>query len=474
MVRYVIAGNSVAAVSAIEAIRKRDREAEIVVISPEKYTAYCRPLITYVLARDVEEFRLPYKRESFYKQHDVNVLYGVSMEGLDAKERKVYLSNGEKLSFDKLLIAIGGKPFIPPIENVNGAFTHTFTTIADMKAIEEDLAQVNRVVVIGAGMIGMKAAEALAKRGKRVVIVELLDRILPLVLDHKASEMAQRTLENAGISYILGDSVVAVERDGKGKPYAVVLKSGEKVSCDMVIVAVGVRPNVEPVKDVLKVNRGIVVDDRMETSEEGIFAAGDVVEAYDLILGAKRPNLIWPLAYRQGLIAGANMAGGKRRYVGGFPLNSIGFFGFHVISAGMSAVEPNSPDFDESFEILENYDEKRNTYKKVVIGNNRLMGYLLVNDIKRAGLYTGLIWSRIDVSAFKDTLVDEVSYATACYPPEGSFSYSFSDLKDYRRFGWAVFPKSYRKFFTALPSRLEEICAFDDEGVCIYGGNDKG
>jgi len=471
LTRYVIAGNSVAAVSAIEAIRKRDKEGEIVVLSPENHTAYCRPLITYVLAGDVAEEKLPYKRDSFYKANDVKVLYGVGMEGLDAEKREVYLTSGEKLAFDKLLIAIGGVPAVPPIENLEGEGVFTFTTIGDMKAIDAYLPRVNKVVVIGAGMIGMKAAEALAKRGKKVVIVELLEKILPLVLDKKASSIAEEALAQAGVSFVLGDSVVAVERNREGRVIGVSLKSGARIVCDAVVVAVGVRPNVKPLEGSgLKINRGVVVDDRMETTAEGIFAAGDVVEAYDIILGANRPNLIWPLAYRQGLIAGSNMAGGKRRYVGGFPLNSIGFFGFHVISAGMSAIEASSE--EEGIEVLVDYSEEGKAYRKVVVGNNRLLGYLVVGDVRRAGLYTGLIWSRLDVSTFKKELVKEVALPEAVYPLDGSQPVDFSARKEFRRFGWAVFPKSYRKFFTSFPSRIEEICAFDEEGVCIYGGED--
>ncbi len=474
MAKYVIAGNSVAAVSAIQAIRAADKEGEIVVLSPERYTAYCRPLITYVLAGDVEEWRLPYRRESFYEQNDVKVLYGVGLEGLDAKERRVYLTNGEKLPFEKLLIAIGGVPFVPPIEGVNGPGVYTFTTISDMEAVRSALDTMERVVVVGAGMIGMKTAEALAKRGKKVTVVELMDRILPMVLDTTGSRFAEAALEKAGVSYILGDSVVEVERAAGGKVVGVALKSGRKVPCDAVIVAVGVRPNTGPLEGSgIEVNKGVVVDDRMETNVEGVFAAGDVVEAYDLILGRRRPNLIWPLAYRQGFIAGANMAGGRRRYVGGFPLNSIGFFGFQVISAGMSAVEL-AEGADGSFEVYSRLDEEKGTYRKVVIGNNRLLGFAVVGDVRRAGLYTGLIWSKMDVSSFKELLVEGVSLPEAVYPVEGNLPpMNFSSRKEIRRFGWAVFPYGYRKLFTGYSARIEEVCAFDDMGVCLYDGAEK-
>ncbi|BAT70823.1 FAD-dependent pyridine nucleotide-disulfide oxidoreductase [Thermosulfidibacter takaii ABI70S6] len=472
MVRYLIAGNSVAAVSAIQAIRQRDKEGEIVVLSPERMTAYCRPLITYILAGDVEEWRLPYKRDAFYQQNNVKVLYGVALEGVDTKKRIAHLSDGQKMAFDKLLLAVGGKPFIPPIENVEGPDVYTYTTVADMNAVRERLDEIKRVVVVGAGMIGMKVAEALKKCGKEVTIVELMDRILPMVLDKQGSALAEKALDRAGVSYVLGDSVVGIHRDASGRVKQVELKSGEKIDCDTVIVAVGVRPNIEPVKDSgISVSKGIVVDDLMETNVEGIYAAGDCAEAYDLILGQKRPNLVWPVAYRQGMIAGTNMAGGRRHYVGGFPINAIGFFGFQVCSAGMSAVEDEA---NGSFEILRFLDEEKGIYRKVVLGNNRLLGFAVIGDVRRAGLYTGLIWSRMDVSYFKDKLVTDLSLSEAIYPLEGSLPpMNFSVRKDIRRFGWAVFPYSYRKLFTQYSARIEEICFFDEKGVCLYDGDNN-
>ncbi len=462
--RYVIAGNSVAAVAAIEAIRRRDDGGEIVVISPEPRTAYCRPLITYHLAGQVPSERLPYKQEGFYRARDVRVIYGKALEGLEPEKGRVVLTGGERLEYDRLLLAMGARPFIPPMDGVEGPGVYPFTSIDHMEAVEAHLKDWREVVVVGAGMIGMKAAEALHSRGVRVTIVELLDKILPVVLDNASSLWAQETLEKAGVEYVLGDSVVAVERDPQGGVRGVTLKSGTFIPCQGVIVAVGVRPNVGPLEGSgIEVNKGVIVDDRMETSLENVFAAGDLVEAYDLILGAKRPIQLWPLAYRQGLIAGANLAGGRKRYVGGFPINSVGFFGFKVASAGLSTVEPG---VEESFEVLVYEDREKGIFRKAVVGNNRLMGFLLLNDTSRAGIYSGLIWSRMDVSPFKDALVEEVSLAEACRAvTRGMEPWSFDSMRDFRRMGWALFPRSYRKHFTAMPSRIEEVCAFESE-VC--------
>ncbi|RLD98342.1 MAG: NAD(P)/FAD-dependent oxidoreductase [Aquificota bacterium] len=462
--RYVIAGNSVATVAAIEAIRKRDDKGEIVVISPEPRTAYCRPLITYHLAGQVSSDRLSYKQESFYEARGVRVLYNKALEGLEPEKGRVVLTGGEKLEYDRLLLAIGATPFIPPIEGVKGPGVHPFTSIDHMEAVEAHLKDWKEVVVVGAGMIGMKTAEALHMRGVKVTIVELLEKILPIVLDDASSAWAQEALEKAGVDYVLGDSVVAVERDGRGDVKGVTLKSGAFIPCQGVIVAVGVRPNVAPLEGSgIDINKGVLVDDRMETNLENVFAAGDVVEAYDLILGAKRPIQLWPLAYRQGLIAGANMAGGKKRYVGGFPINSVGFFDFKVASAGLSTVEPG---VEESFEVMVFEDKERGIYRKVVVGNNRLMGFIILNDISRAGVYSGLIWSRMDVSLFKDALVEDMSMPEACrLSAHGLEPWSFESMRDFRRMGWSLFPRSYRKHFTAMPSRIEEVCAFESE-VC--------
>jgi NAD(P)H-nitrite reductase large subunit len=462
--RYVIAGNSVAAVAAIEAIRRRDDKGEILVLSPEPRTAYCRPLITYRLAGQVSAECLPYRQESFYKAKGVRILYKKALEGLEPEKGRVLLTGGENLEYDRLLLAIGANPFMPPIEGLEGPGVYPFTTMDHLEAVESALEDWREVVVVGAGMIGMKTAEALHLRGIKVTVVELLDKVLPLVLDEASSLWARKELEEQCVTCILGDSVVAIERNGKGQVQGVTLKSGTRIPAQGVIMAVGVRPNVGPLaQSGLYINKGLVIDDCIETNLEHVYAAGDVVEAYDFILGAKRPIQLWPLAFRQGIIAGANMAGGRKRYVGGFPINSVGLFNFKVASAGLSTVEPG---IEESFEVLFFVDEERGIFRKVVLGNNRVMGFLLLNDISRAGVYSGLMWSRMDVSAFKGYLVEEVSMPEACKPTIfGLEPWSFDSMKEHKRFSWSLFPFSYRKQFTAMPSRIEEICAFDTE-VC--------
>jgi len=254
--------------------------------------------------------------------------------------------------------------------------------------------------VIGGGLIGLKAAEGLHLLGKSVTIVELADRILSAAFDRPAGRIVARKMKANGIDVITEDTVVRVEGDG-AEITGVTLKSGDFLPCDTVIVAIGVRPAAGFLKgSKVEVNRGIVVNDAMETSVKGIFAAGDVTEARDFFSGQKNPMPIWPDAYIQGDIAGTNMAGGAKSYSGGLAMNSIEFFKVSTISMGIT----NPPDPAE-YEVLTYLDLENYQYRKIVLQGNLLAGAVLVGNVERAGIFAGLIREKIDVSPFKDKLL---------------------------------------------------------------------
>jgi len=316
-------------------------------------------------------------------------------------ERAVVTHTGEKVAFDKLLLAVGGRPFVPKIEGLDqkeGIFT--FTTWEDEERIEEYVKKrgITKAVVLGGGLIGLKTAEALMDLGVKVTIVEVADRILPVTFDKKASEMIERALETLGCEVITNDTVVEVK--GRKAISSVVLKSGKEIPTGLLVIAIGVRPNVEFLKGSgIEVNRGILVNERMETNVEGIYAAGDCAEFYDLVDGKRKVIAIWPVAVAQGRVAGYNMAGRNVRYPGSIPMNSVEIAGVPTVSVGHSNVE------GEEYEIF-TYEDGR-TYKKVVIKDNKLVGAIFVNDIDRAGIYTGLILQKLDVSSFKEKLLAE-------------------------------------------------------------------
>lgn len=398
---YVIIGNSVAAVGAVRGIRNIDPKGNITVISRERHTAYGRPLISYLLGGLVTEKRMPYLPEGFYEQHRVNLLLNSEVVALDGPGKQVKLAGGETVPYDRLLIATGGDPFIPPIVGLSDKEkVFTFTTWDDAAKLKGLAADIDRVVVIGGGLIGLKAAEGLHLLGKNVTIVELADRILSAAFDRPAGRIVARKMKANGIDVITEDTVVRVEGEG-AEITGVTLKSGDFITCDTVIVAIGVRPAAGFLKgSKVEVNRGVVVNDAMETSVKGIFAAGDVTEARDFFSGQKNPMPIWPDAYIQGDIAGTNMAGGSKDYSGGLAMNSIEFFKVSTISMGIT----NPPDPAE-YEVLTYLDMENYQYRKIVLQGNLLVGAVLVGNVERAGIFSGLIRERIEVTAFKDGLL---------------------------------------------------------------------
>jgi len=261
---YVIIGNSVAAVGAVRGIRKIDRQGNITVISRERHIAYGRPLISYLLGGLVTEKRMAYLPEDFYETNRVNLLLNSEVVGLNTDKKQVKLAGGDTIPYGKLLIATGGDPFVPPIEGMTGKEkVFTFTTWDDANKLKGIAHDIERVVVIGGGLIGLKAAEGLHQLGKQITIVELADRILSTAFDRSAGRIMAKKMKASGIEVITEDTVVRIEGDG-AEISGVTLKSEEFIPCDTVIVAIGVRPSAGFLKgSKVEVNRGVVVDDRM-------------------------------------------------------------------------------------------------------------------------------------------------------------------------------------------------------------------
>ncbi|SHE70354.1 Pyridine nucleotide-disulphide oxidoreductase [Caldanaerobius fijiensis DSM 17918] len=411
--RYVIIGNSAAAVGAVESIRKYDKDNEIVIISDEPYHVYSRPLISYYLGNKVDEDRMAYRERDFYQKNNVTPILGRKAVKINTQYKTVLLEDGREIEFSKLLIATGGKPFVPPMKGLEKKNIHTFIKMDDAKKLKNSVKPGSNVVVVGGGLIGFKAAEGLRDLGINVTVVELADRVLSAILDTQGGMMVQKRLEHFGIKIITQNTVEEI----LGDEYVsgVVLKDGTKLECDNLIIAIGVVPNTDVVKESeITVNRGIVVDRHMMTNVEGIYAAGDVAEAYDMLYEQNRVIPIWPNAYMQGEVAGANMTGNEMVYDGSFAMNSIGFEDVHMITAGI--INPPS----DEFEVLVKKDEDKTVYKKLVLKDNRIVGFIKIGEVDRAGIYTNLMKEKVDVSPFKDKLLED-------------------------DFGYVYLPKQYRK-----------------------------
>lgn len=402
--KYLIIGNSAGGIGAAEAIREIDKTGSAAIISDEKHHVYGRPLISYYLADEIEFDKIFYRPMDFYQRKNIDAILGRKALKINFDQRSITLSDGEQIGFEKLLLAAGGEPFIPPIEGLGNHEFFNFITLDDSIKIREKLAskKIDTAVVLGGGLIGLKAAEALTQRGINVKVVELADRILSPVLDRQASNIIQKVMEERGVK-VLTNSTIDQIFGGIGKTEGVILKSDERINCGVLIVAIGVRPRIELVKDTLvKVNRGIVVDKYMRTSVPNIYACGDCAEVYDFIADSFRLTPLWPTAHVGGRIAGANMAGMEKEYIWGTGMNAVDFFGFPVISAGFI----NPPDGEE-VEVLTKLDLDRKIYKKFLIRDGHIVGMIFVNEVDRAGVILGLMREKADVTSFKDDLLRE-------------------------------------------------------------------
>ena len=375
--KYVIIGNGAAATGAVEGIRSVDKTGSITVVSREDHHVYCRPLISYLLEGKTDEKKMLYRPGNFYEENGVTVIYGVSAEKIDPAAKKVTFSDGRALDYDALCVATGSAPFVPEVKGLrNVGRVHTFMTLDDAKALEKVLAPQSRVLIVGAGLIGLKCAEGILERCKSVTVCDLAPRVLSSILDDDCAAIMQHKLEDMGVEFMLDDTVAEFEENSAH------MRSGKTVGFDVLVMAVGVRANVSLIKDIGgEVNRGIIVSDKMETSLKDVYAAGDCTESTDITSGVKKVMAIMPLAYMQGRCAGVNMAGGEELLSNALPMNSIGFGGLHCMTAGSYTGEC--------------YEEKTPaSIKRLYTEDNLLKGFILIGCNDRAGIYTSLIRNR--------------------------------------------------------------------------------
>lgn len=405
MQQYVIIGNGVAAVGCIEGIRSIDTESVITVISEENHAVYCRPLISYYLEGKTDLERMNYRSKDFYKKSGCNVIYGKNAVKIDEKEKTVLLNDGTVLPYTAVCVATGSSPFVPPftgLETVKEKYS--FMTLDDTLALEKAIDKGSRVLIVGAGLIGLKCAEGLSGRVASITVCDLADRVLSSILDKDCAALVQDHLEKNGLKFMLSDSVDRF--DGN----TATMKSGKTVQFDVLVLAVGVRANTALVKDMGgEVNRGIVIDDKMQTSVDGVYAAGDCSEGNDISYGAKRVLALMPNAYMQGKCAGVNMAGGDTVFDNAIPMNAIGFFGLHIMTAGTY--------YDES-QGGQVYEESGDgKIKRLFTRDGLLTGFMLIGYNERAGIYTSLIRGRVPLDTI-DFEILKKSATSAAFSPE--------------------------------------------------------
>jgi NAD(P)H-nitrite reductase large subunit len=388
---HVIIGASAAGLAALEAIRSVDREAAVTVLCKERGPLYSRVGLTHFLDGTVKAPGMNMRPPEYARQMQATILTGVAAVRVDPKARTVRLSTGKTLGFDTLLVASGSSAVVLPIPGVNLRGVYPCITRQDAVNIDKTVRTARQVAVIGAGLIGIQAVDAAAKRGKSVAVIEMMPHVMPAMIDPAGAKIFEDLLRAEGHSVHAG--VRATEILGKaGRVAGVKLESGEVIPCQMVIMAAGVRPNLEFLEGTrIQRRQGLLVDAHQQTSIKGIYAAGDVAETTDLLSGQRVVIAIWPEALNQGRIAGLNMAGSTASYEGSMAMNVTSVLGLPIASLGLWQVTDPAV-----YQIHTDLNLARRTYRKLVFRDGRLEGAILVGPAvnAEAGILHNFIRSR--------------------------------------------------------------------------------
>jgi NAD(P)H-nitrite reductase large subunit len=401
--RYLIIGNSAGGINAAKSIRKADKKGKIIILSDEGEFGYSRIAIPEIMKGKLERDKATFFSEDLYEEFDITLRPDSRVTAIDPKNNWVTLDDNRKILYDRLLIASGASPIFPHIRGIGKKGIYGVRTLKDMERIEEGLEHGKRVTILGGGLVGLKSAEALCELGCDVTIVELLDRLLPLRLDHICSELLEKEVGSKGIRMIFNSTIKEINGD---KRIRSVLVNDEKIPTDVLIMAIGVRPNSDFLEGSgIEFRNGIVVNQYLETNIENIYAVGDAAIIREVFSETPQSIPIWPEASVQGRIAGLNMAGTRQEYHGGMVMNSIKVFGLPIVSFGHIEIDR----YMSLHEMVRYLPEKR-WYRRAVFEKDKLRGAIFVGDIKPAGIAQWLIRKEIEIPKEKRRLLLEEDF----------------------------------------------------------------
>jgi nitrite reductase (NADH) large subunit len=391
---YIAIGNGVAGTEAAKAIRKRDPQAEIMIFTLDHYPFYSRPRLPELLANEVAVEEIFVYNQEWYHKNKIQLNLNGTVKSIDPKNQRIALSDKSNFTYNKLLLATGSSGILPPVNGINTAGgVFTLRTVEDALTIIKRAACAKTVTLIGGGLLGLEAGNGLRKLGLSVTVVEFFDRLLPRQLDSEGSVILQKQMEDMGLKFYLGVQSKSIKDAGFTKMLE--LNDGTVIESNFIVVSAGIKPNIALAQATgISVNKGILVNDRMETNVPNIYAAGDAAEHKGRIYG------IWPAAQRQGVVAGINMAGGNETYMGTVPSASLKVAGIRLTSVGDILIEDNAVEQVE----VENPD--KNIYKKLFIKNGKIVGAIFLGDMKNAYEIGQLIEKKADVSKFEDKILE--------------------------------------------------------------------
>lgn len=366
MYDYLIIGNGIAGLSATEEIRKKDEDASILIVSEEKPSTYWRTRLSELICKDFEEEEIFVKKEPWYSERQIEERLSTKVEKIDPEKRIAYLENGEEIEFGKALIATGARAFVPPITNIDSKGVFAIRTVDDLRSFKEYVAGKKEVVVIGGGILGLEAAFSAQKLGLNITVIESFDYLLARQLDRELSEKLEENLNNMGITTYTGKNTEEIlTKDGA--VCGVKLAYGTEIPADAIMVQAGIRSNIKMAQESgLETDRGVIVNDHLETGHEGIFAAGDCAQIGQFTVG------LWTSSQEMGKIAGHNMTGDSESYKQPKPFSTLMLGDIKLFSAGMNSGEGVTEEKKETDGKIYKLFKKEDSY----------VGGILWGDIK--------------------------------------------------------------------------------------------
>ena len=391
---HVIVGNGIAGLTAAQVIRKFGRGIDVTLVSEEKYPAYSPCVFPNYISGEIGRERIFLNRHEDYLKMGIHPTFGKRVLEVHTDEKKVFLEDGSSLRYDKLVIATGSEPIIPRIDGVEKKGVFTLKTLGN---VDEFLAYPKRkIAIVGAGFIGVETAMALKMKGYDVALIESLDHVLPAAFDEEPARIIEMALQKRGIKILTGEKVTQILGGNELKGIEV---GGREIKCDAVVLATGMKPRVDLAKRAgIKIGelRGILTDERMSTSAEGVYACGDCTESRDLVTGRSTLNLIWPNAVLQGWVAGHNCVGIPRKYRGFMNIVGIDMFGIPIASIGHNLATIGN---GGGCEVVK---KARGTYySRIILKNGTIVGVQFIGRTEKMGALFGAIWKKARMEDIK-------------------------------------------------------------------------
>ena len=401
--KCLIVGSGVAGVTAAQAIVRADSSAQVHIFSTEPHSYYQRPRLWEFIAGQTDQDALYFRPPAWYAERVIHLHLGVRATALDPVAHSLTLANVSRVGYDRLLLATGGRSFVPPFEGVDKKGVFTLRTLEDALAIKEHAQGVSTAAVIGGGLLGLETAQALLSLGLEVSVIEFMPHLLPRQLDEEGAQVLQSRLEAMGLRILTGTATKAILGDGRAT--GVRLKASSEhgrrderaIDSELILISTGIRSRVELAREAgLEVNRGVVVDERLCTSVPDVYAAGDVAEFEGVVYG------IIPAAIEQARVAAANMvADGSATYSGTVPATTLKIVGIDLTCLGEATA------MGDDFVILRQANPTTGVYRRLTLRDGKIVGAILLGDKRNAQPLKKLIATNRDVSAYSDRLLNE-------------------------------------------------------------------